>query len=221
MRTLLFSDTHLAERFEPDKFTFLFRNISRADTVIIAGDFWDIWHTSFDRFLRSEWSRLFPLLKQKHTVYLWGNHDPASAMDRRVERFCSVFDREYVVRAEGKQWIVTHGDCFTSSNEEIFHVSPENEFARMVLRGWERAESFVARRLGNDGLVVFDRKYDVQVRKGVRRTGLPYITGHTHVFRTDSSKNHLCCGLVRHGLGQSIEIINESFRFHSERYDQP
>lgn len=220
MRTLIFSDTHLAERFESDKFSFLYSAISRADKVIIAGDFWDVWHTSFDRFLRSEWSHLFPLLKKKRTVYLWGNHDPASAMDERVEFFCDLMDREYVVRVQGKQWLVTHGDCFTSSNEQIFHVSPGNEFARSILRGWERAESFVARRFGKKGLLVFDRKYDVQVREGVRLTGVPYITGHTHVFRTDPSANHLCSGFIRHGLGQYIEIVNDSFRFHSQRYDK-
>ena len=186
--------------------------------MIIAGDFWDIWHTSFDRFLSSEWSRLFPLLRKKQAIYLWGNHDPAEFMDSRVKRFCLQLARECVIHAEGHSWTVTHGDVFTTTNERMFRVTHEHELAKTILRIWERMESFVARLFGRNGLVVFDRKYDVQVRNAVRRSGRRYITGHTHVFRTLPETGFINTGFVRHGLGQTIEIRDGVFHFSSEWY---
>lgn len=186
--------------------------------MIIVGDFWDIWHTSFDRFIRSEWSRLFPLLKQKNTIYLWGNHDPIEYMDSRVKRFCVTAAREHVICVRGKKWTITHGDIFTTTNERMFRVTHEHEWAKTILRIWERLESWTARVFGRNGLVVFDRKYDVEVRRAVSESGKRYITGHTHVFRSRPETGFLSTGLVRHGLGQTIEIVHDSFEFHSEWY---
>ena len=68
MKTLIFSDTHLKTKFEQKKFNFLSNIIDDADAIIIAGDFWDGYYCSFDEFVNSEWSALFPLLKEKKAI---------------------------------------------------------------------------------------------------------------------------------------------------------
>ena len=218
MRTLLFSDTHLSHAVDAQLLTYLRKKILSADRVIIVGDFWDVWHTSFDAFVTSGWSELFPLLKQRRAIYLWGNHDPKKYMDHRVKLFCSHLAREHRIRANGHSWIVTHGDIFTTTNEQLFRVTHEHEWAKQILRGWERIEAIVARKLGNPGLKMFDRKYDVAVRNAVKKDGRRFITGHTHVFRTNPQTKFLNTGFCRHGVAQTIEIVNGRFVFSSERY---
>ena len=64
MKILVFSDTHLSSTFEEKKFNLLKEIISRADRVIINGDFWEGYLISFKEFLDSRWKELFPLLKK-------------------------------------------------------------------------------------------------------------------------------------------------------------
>jgi predicted MPP superfamily phosphohydrolase len=87
MQTLIFSDTHLTKGFNRKKYEFLREIIEPVDRVIINGDFWDGYLTSFDKFVNSEWQKLFPLLKEKQTIYLYGNHDKTKWCDSRVNLF--------------------------------------------------------------------------------------------------------------------------------------
>ncbi len=83
MKTIVLSDTHLYEEFDEKKFNFLKRIISKVDRVIINGDFWDSYICSFSDFINSPWKKLFPLLKTKKTVYIYGNHDKKSLTDKK------------------------------------------------------------------------------------------------------------------------------------------
>jgi len=71
MKILVFSDTHLTDRFDQGKFRFLQKIINFSDQVIINGDFWDSWFTNFDDFVNSEWRKLFPILLKKRAIYIW------------------------------------------------------------------------------------------------------------------------------------------------------
>jgi len=85
---LVISDTHLTHRwFNPRKYRRLANLISSAGRVLINGDWWDGHRCTFDQFLRSPWRGLFPLLKSKGTIYLYGNHDPEELGDERASRF--------------------------------------------------------------------------------------------------------------------------------------
>ena len=113
MKYLVFSDTHLsAHEFDVVQFRDLVSIIEKADRVIINGDFFDGYLCSFGEFLHSPWSKLFPLLKRKRTIYIYGNHDRPEYMDERVTNF-SV---EQTYRKElqlGKQKIIIqHGHNF-------------------------------------------------------------------------------------------------------------
>lgn len=71
MKTLIFSDTHLTSKVHKKTFSFLEDLISQVDKVIINGDFWDSYKTSFDEFIDSGRKKLFDLLLQKDAIYLF------------------------------------------------------------------------------------------------------------------------------------------------------
>ena len=87
MNILVFSDTHLYLPFDGKKFNFLKKIISDSDQVIINGDFFDDYMISFDEFIKSPWNQLFPLLKKKKAIYIFGNHDQEKFSDKRTEQF--------------------------------------------------------------------------------------------------------------------------------------
>lgn len=119
-KILIFSDTH----FWPDKFDWLRfyrlkKLIQQADRVIINGDFWEGYAASFDEFLVSPWRHLFPVLKQKNTVYIYGNHDKAEYSDSRIFQFCDVATDVYTFTSSGKKFVVLHGDQVNPSADEV------------------------------------------------------------------------------------------------------
>ena len=73
MKTIIFSDTHIGKRCDRRRFEYLKKIISDADRVIINGDFRDHVVKS-DKFMNSKWKELFPLLKSKKTIFIYGNH---------------------------------------------------------------------------------------------------------------------------------------------------
>jgi len=55
MKTLIFADTHLTEKFDVKLFDYIAPLALKADQIIINGDFWDSYLTSFDQFMSSSW----------------------------------------------------------------------------------------------------------------------------------------------------------------------
>src|SRR3982750_365904 len=87
MKTLIFSDSHLYGRFEETKFKFMWYLINSVDHVIINGDFWDGYIIDFNEFLATPWNELFPLLKERRSIYIYGNHDIVPPTDPRASLF--------------------------------------------------------------------------------------------------------------------------------------
>jgi len=95
MKYIIFSDTHLGKDYEEKRALFLKEVIKDCDKVIIAGDFWEGLQITFDQFINSPWKELFPYLKKKNTVYIYGNHDPKGSCDERVSLFSSKQAQQY------------------------------------------------------------------------------------------------------------------------------
>ena len=112
MNILVFSDTHLYLPFDQKKFNFLKKIISESDQVIINGDFFDDYMISFEDFINSPWNQLFPLLKNKHAVYIFGNHDQQKFSDKRLNSFSDVQTSIYHLSTINYQLIFTHGQQF-------------------------------------------------------------------------------------------------------------
>jgi len=101
-KILIFSDTHISRRFSQKKFELLENIISDVDQVIINGDLWDDTKTTFDDFVNSPWSKLFPLLKNKNAIYIHGNHDMQHKSDNRVKLFCNKVVVEHEIKLSDK-----------------------------------------------------------------------------------------------------------------------
>lgn len=114
MKTVIFSDTHLTSKFHSEQFDFIAGLIDQYDRVIINGDFWDGYLITFDQFLNSEWNGLFPLLKAKETIYIFGNHDREEWQDERYELFAKEAVREYLIDGilGDFKLHIEHGDRF-------------------------------------------------------------------------------------------------------------
>jgi predicted phosphodiesterase len=93
MKILVISDVHLDNAFEKPKYRFLKKIIRRADRVIINGDFWDGYLVKFQQFIQSPWKSLFPLLKSKKTIYIYGNHDKKILSDKHTALFSDIQTR--------------------------------------------------------------------------------------------------------------------------------
>ena len=107
---LVFSDTHLYLPFDQKKFNFLKKIISESDRVIINGDFFDGYMIKFSKFIDSPWNQLFPLLKNKKTVYIFGNHDKKEFSDKRLSLFSDSQVSNYQLPTTHYNLIFTHGD---------------------------------------------------------------------------------------------------------------
>ena len=92
--------------------------ISSADRVIINGDFWDSYVTSFDKFVKSKWRALFPLLKEKNTHYNYGNHDLKKNCDERVNLFSVTQSESLTLKVGDKELLIRLGD-------DLDHYTPE------------------------------------------------------------------------------------------------
>lgn len=108
MRTVVFSDTHFTNRFNQVQCDYIVKLVESVDKVIINGDFWDGYLTSFDAFLEA-WQPLLAALAQKDTIYILGNHDSTNFTDERARQFAQVVDDEYALVIGKRTYHVTHG----------------------------------------------------------------------------------------------------------------
>ena len=125
MNILIFSDTHLYLPFNEKKYNFLKKIIEKSDRVIINGDFFDDYMISFDDFLNSPWNGLFPLLKTKKTVYIYGNHDKRSFSDKRADLFSDIQAERYKIKTQDKTFIFEHGHKTRSTPDTTWKLSKE------------------------------------------------------------------------------------------------
>lgn len=106
---LILSDTHLNKHFDTALYNQLRALIDEHDVIILNGDFWDVYQTSFDKFAKSKWKDLFPLLKEKKAIYLQGNHDPFKDSDQRISQFSAVQKDSFEFKSGNKTFHVEHG----------------------------------------------------------------------------------------------------------------
>jgi predicted phosphodiesterase len=213
MKYVIFSDTHLGRDFDEKKLVFLKSIIASADRVIIAGDFWEGLQISFKEFINSPWSALFPDLKKKHTVYVFGNHDPQKLTDKNVNLFSDIQVSSYTFKSGDKTFTVEHGDKYrlaiislsrklSETIAAVTHTNPQIAF---------HLESFFFKFFGKDIHQKTCQRMNERIKKQLKGefTGNNiFICGHTHTQEVDLKHNFVNTGMVRFGLGQYIVIEN-------------
>ncbi len=198
MKTLLFSDSHLTNKFDSELFDYISKLVKSADQVVINGDFWDAYLTSFDAFCNSEWKKLFPLLKKKNTVYVVGNHDKLEFMDERCNVFSNLQVEDYEFKSGKKEFYVTHGHLIMPAYDNMFFFRNPlfvryfykimNYFAYQVI-GFKQLYAFFENKKNIEqflGLKKFSKEKNVK--------GQFFIFGHSHVPNLNINDNFISLG---------------------------
>jgi len=216
MKTLVFSDSHLGKNFEERKFKFLTKIITHADRVIINGDFWEGKVISFQNFIYSPWHHLFPLLKKKKAVYIFGNHDNQNLTNAKTYLFSDIQIKRYELKSNGSVFIFEHGNRFFPTLGEKINVKSKTFFDV-----FENLENFLVRNFNKKVFDFFGREINGIVKKkvGELQPNHYFVCGHTHLAEIDEENRFLNCGLIKHGLGQYLIIEDGLFDLREEWYD--
>lgn len=223
MKTIIFSDTHLTTAFKPRKYKFLEGIINDADKIIIAGDFWEGKLITFQEFVNSDWKKLFPILKQKHAVYVYGNHDKRKYSDKRVNLFSDEQDEIYILKNGGKTFIVKHGDTKKIKYSLIKNLMKTTRMSEVFFMKHfhEDLEHILTKLFGPYILQILFKKYNTVIKdleKNNLATNEYVICGHTHAAEIDLENHFINTGIIRHGIGQYVEIENGKITLKNTKY---
>lgn len=218
MKILVFSDSHLDHNFEPEKLSFLKKIIRSADQVVINGDFWEGYSTTFDQFLTSKWKGLLPLLKAKKAIYLFGNHDKKILSDKRIGQFCIASAQRYKLKTSRYTYVFEHGNRLAPYIDDIWNFKTLPPVMNNLLSELERT---AVRIFGVKALTYLFGRFNVKI-KGLLKKELKeneiFVCGHTHVAEIDLKNRFMNSGLVRHGLAHYIIIEDGTPTLYKERY---
>lgn len=222
MSTLVFSDTHFTRYFEPKRYNKLVELINKVDTVIINGDFWEGLSISFNNFMNSEWKKLFPLLKSKNTIYVYGNHDDPAVSDERIYEFCSQAVADYKLATPTRKYYFTHGQDFLYPK-----LRDPDSTKKRALKLLTKADIFVAEILqylifniaGPRALPKKFNKMSLEERKRVAPLDYLLVCGHSHRPLYQPELNFIDIGFFNFGWANYM-LINDNgeYDFVSERY---
>ena len=219
MKTIIFSDTHLTDRFDKKTYDFLTKLINKADQIIINGDFWDAFSTTFDKFINSQWQGLFPLLKEKQTVYLYGNHDRKEFSDSRVNYFSITQKQQHFAITNPKKLIIKHGHQYTPSIENFIQ---NDHIVSFLNKGYGIAEKYALKIFGRGFFrYTLYRAFTFKMLRHARKylkDDECLVCGHSHSAEFMPERKYINSGFIRHGLAQYLVLENKKIRFVEERY---
>lgn len=214
--TLIISDLHLTHHFNRRKFEFLRRLFSSVDQVILNGDFWDGYMTTFDKFMRSRWAEIFPLLKSKHTIYIFGNHDAPRFSDSRVKLFCDQTTHHYQLKLKNKTLRIEHGDEIMLK-ETSYDPGLLIKISALVINGihWFGTKFWGTR------FYRIHRVWNTQGKEWVKQNLTDQeiiVTGHTHSAEFSPQDKFINSGCVQYGFAQYLLVKDGTIEPMEERY---
>jgi predicted phosphodiesterase len=217
MKTIILSDTHLTEKFNPKKFEFLSNVISQADKLIINGDFWDGYYTKFDNFVNSQWQELFPILQNKETVLVLGNHDKLKYADDRIHNIFHEVVDEHRFTLNNITYIVNHGEKLVGNIDEKYPMPKSLEkVVRKVSLGFLAFEGAFTKRYGRRFYSAYKMHKLINMNKPLHKYTSENIaedefmlTAHTHIPELLPEQRFANSGFIRYGLANYL-IVDES-----------
>lgn len=222
MKILIFGDTHLNQKFEPYLFDYISKLIKTADQVIINGDFWDAYLCSFDDFVNSKWKKLFPLLKNKNTIYLYGNHDSQKKCDHRVDLFSSQQSVIFEWKSKsGKRYIIRHGDTIAGDFDYKHpHLTKYFWWLYSLMFKLNKADNFIGKIYQH-----FDHKKCLGIftsiseyaQKNIRDSEV-LICGHSHIHKDDRGNHLVSIGPFWNKIARYLIIDGDKVELHEESY---
>jgi predicted phosphodiesterase len=217
MKILVISDVHLDLPFEPKKYNFLKKIISDCDQVILNGDFWEGQFISFSQFIFSPWKQLFPILKTKKTIYIYGNHDKKIKIDKNVELFSIKQTERYELLISNTKYIFEHGNRLYPFHDETTHPYIPKKSHLIELLEW-----IVINIFGKPLITLLLFHFNLVIKKKLKnelKKNEIYVCGHTHFAEIDIKNQFINTGFIKQGLGQYLIIDNGTPRLMEEWYD--
>ena len=215
MKTIVVSDLHLTATFDQNKFVCLKKLFENCEKLIINGDFWSCYSSSFEEFLNSQWRQLFPIMLAKKTIYLYGNHDRSEFMDQRVNLF-SIEQLSSLNYSSGEHdYHIEHGHLFfkhqSFSNPiflKLYRKLKIDEKLRQPL------ENFLYRTFDFKTLTKYFGYLNNEIKNKnsqLMQSGKILVVGHTHAPENDKVMKFVNTGFIGHNLGWYLEINNRGY----------
>lgn len=221
MKTAIVSDLHLANKVDQPRLDYLNNLFSSVDRVIINGDFWDLHSITFKEFMSSPWKSLFPLLKQKHTIYIEGNHDHARDTGGEIFELVDKHVSEFTLHSGKYTLHIEHGHRKLHRKSETSPLLISG-FRSLQYNTWFRdpLEKFLISR-NNDTLHRWHmNKHDKTLRKIA--FGLPkhhiLVTGHTHLPSFSPEMQYINTGYINHGVAYYLLVEDGKLSFVKDQY---
>jgi predicted phosphodiesterase len=216
MKYTIFSDTHLSKYFDEKKYNFLKKIISNSETIIINGDFWEAYNFKFDEFILSSWKKLFKDLKNKKTIYLFGNHDKKIYANNKLSEFSVRQFQNIKIISGSKTFYIEHGDKITPLWDKFFRRMPK--FINIFLNNLEKMIVFL---FGINVLKILYKRFneDMKNKKSrILKDNEYLVCGHTHFMEIDKKNHYINGGFIKHGIGQYLTITDGKVELHNEKY---
>jgi len=238
MKYLIFSDTHLSGySFDQNQYDKLVEVISTADRVIINGDFFDAYLSTFNDFYLSQWSQLFPLLKKKKAIYIYGNHDRPEYMDERVTDFSVEQTYRKEITLNNKAFIVQHGQSFAPDFDGRF-PSISYYLAWFYPRYFYHEQNdtwfnklFIKHYIGNKNKFIhgeLKKSIEYLKKRNPSCKNQWFICGHSHIAEHNQQLKFVNTGLFRRGFAEyafleesgKIRLITDAYPSDLSRYEK-
>lgn len=221
MKTIVISDLHLTDQFHEDKFLFLQQLINSADRVIINGDLYSDFAVTFDAFCRSEWQQLFPLLKAKKTIYIYGNHDEKTIADERVKLF-SVKDVEHhTLKTKTKTLHIEHGHHLLSKRwkqpELVVRATRKAQLGKVL----DSPSVRLVNRYGGRTYTLIGAVWQRKLKKYAndQEPAIDYlVVGHTHIPEYSEEGRFINDGFIDYHFASWLEVTDGENKLRLTRY---
>lgn len=222
-KVVVFSDCHLDREFNQRQFDQFVQVISNADQVVMNGDFWIDSGISFDDFMKTDWVKLFPYLKEKNTQYVFGNHDMPAHSDQRIFQFCTAAGFALKLQAGDLRLHIEHGHLLSKGLVKIvlrvFENHPKALFFATWLVGifaeWAMANEKRATKQGKSRHNSLLKKLNSSFKKerySVSSSEEYFVMGHTHVQEFDEAEKYINLGRTHQGDFGYLTIWKNHFQ---------
>ncbi len=186
--------------------------LAKHENVIINGDLWKYPATTFDRFVKSAWTQLFPLLKSKKTIYVIGNHDESRWLSEETALFASEVCYDYEVKTQECVYKITHGHMLSTALRAIdmYHANVgiyfERVFKSFVISS--KVQEQLVKKTGypnNPGSVFTQHQMKKYAQKNLKPNEV-LVVGHSHIPELDLANKFINTGFFDYGRGYFLEL---------------
>lgn len=207
--TIVISDTHLG-KYNRETDIFLRDLIKDFDRVIINGDFFDSWLVTFEEFVKSEYNELFDMLREKETIYIFGNHDQKESVDSMLlKEFADYEGYQYQTKIGKEVYHFEHGHKFIKKMDNKFYIL-WGKFLDLIPKPF-RALFYKLSVLGykitpkkiSENSIGFKRNEFI---KRTKPSDIYYVVGDTHVPVIDMENKYINTGCIIENLVSYLVI---------------